>query len=83
MAESTIIIAFAVGLLALCIIGKLVKLPIDLLIKFVSNSVVGALMLCVVNIFGLNIQITILKALIAGILGVPVVLLIVIWDKFL
>ncbi len=83
MAESTIIIAFAVGLLALCIIGKLVKLPIDLLIKFVSNSVVGALMLCVVNIFGLNIQITILKALIAGILGVPGVLLIVIWDKFL
>ena len=83
MAESTIIIAFAVGLLALCIIGKLVKLPIDLLIKFVSNSVVGALMLCVVNIFGLNIQITILKALIAGILGVPGVLLIVILDKFL
>lgn len=83
MTESTIIIAFAVGLLALCIIGKLVKLPIDLLIKFVSNSVVGALMLCVVNIFGLNIQITILKALIAGILGVPGVLLIVIWDKFL
>jgi inhibitor of the pro-sigma K processing machinery len=83
MVESTIIVAFAVGMLALCIIGKLVKLPVELLIKFVSNSVVGALMLCVVNVFGLGIQITILKALIAGILGIPGVLLIVIWDKLL
>ena len=70
-------------MLALCIIGKLVKLPVELLIKFVSNSVVGALMLCVVNVFGLGIQITILKALVAGILGIPGVLLIVIWDKLL
>jgi len=83
MVESTIIVAFAVGMLALCIIGKLVKLPVELLIKFVSNSVVGALMLCVVNVFGLGIQITILKALVAGILGIPGVLLIVIWDKLL
>jgi len=35
MVESTLVIAFAVGLLTLCVIGKLIKLPIQLLLKFV------------------------------------------------
>ncbi len=81
MVESTIVVAFAVGLLAICLIGKLIKLPIQLLLKFVSNSVCGAIMLFVVNIFGLGIQITILKALFAGIFGIPGVLILIIWDK--
>ncbi len=81
MVESTIIVAFAVGLLALCVIGKLIKLPIQLLLKFVSNSVCGAIMLFVVNLFGMDIHITILKALFAGVCGIPGVLIIIIWDK--
>ena len=81
MVESTL--AFAVGLLTLCVIGKLIKLPIQLLLKFVSNSVCGAIMLFVVNLFGMDIHITILKALFAGIFGIPGVLIIIIWDKIL
>ncbi len=83
MVESTLVIAFAVGLLTLCVIGKLIKLPIQLLLKFVSNSVCGAIMLFVVNLFGMDIHITILKALFAGIFGIPGVLIIIIWDKIL
>lgn len=81
MVEATIVVAFSVGLLAICVIGKLIKIPIQLLLKFVSNSVVGAIMLFVVNLFGLGIQITILRALFAGVFGVPGVLIIIIWDK--
>ena len=81
MVESTIVVAFAVGLLAICLIGKLIKLPIQLLLKFVSNSVCGAIMLFAVNLFGLDIQITILTALFAGIFCIPGVLILIIWDK--
>lgn len=80
MVESSVVIAFAVGLLVLCIIGKVVSMPIKLLWKFIQNSVVGALMLCIVNLFGLGIKITIVKALIAGVFGIPGVLAIVIYN---
>lgn len=81
--EATLVVAFALGLLIICIVGRLIKLPIQLFMKFVSNSVVGALMLAIVNAFGFGVKITVLKALLAGMFGVPGVLLIVIWDKFL
>jgi inhibitor of the pro-sigma K processing machinery len=53
------------------------------MMKLVSNSVVGAFMLFVADFFGLGIEITILKALFAGICGIPGVLIIIIWEKFL
>ncbi|SDP20439.1 pro-sigmaK processing inhibitor BofA family protein [Selenomonas ruminantium] len=71
-----IIAAFAVGLIALCLIGKLVALPMKLLWKMITNSIVGALVLWVVNIFGAGVEITFLKALIAGVLGVPGVIIV-------
>ena len=71
-----IIAAFAVGLIALCLIGKLVSLPMKLLWKMITNSVVGAVVLWVVNIFGAGVEITFLKALIAGVLGVPGVIIV-------
>ncbi|MBQ7516627.1 MAG: pro-sigmaK processing inhibitor BofA family protein [Schwartzia sp.] len=81
--ESTIVMAFAVGLLAVCIIGKIVKLSIETLLKFVSNSIIGAVMLFIVNLFGLNLNITIWKALFAGIFGIPGVIAIIVWEKFI
>ena len=81
--ESTIVIAFAVGLLAICIFGKLVKLSIETLLKFVTNSIIGAVMLFIVNLFGLELNITIWKALFAGIFGIPGVIAIIIWEKFI
>ncbi|BAL82179.1 hypothetical protein SELR_04710 [Selenomonas ruminantium subsp. lactilytica TAM6421] len=71
-----IIAAFAVGLIALCLIGKLVSLPMKLLWKMITNSIVGAVVLWVVNIFGAGVEITFLKALIAGVLGVPGVIIV-------
>lgn len=83
MAESGIVLSFAVGLLAICLVMKLLKLSIQLLLKLVSNSVCGALMLLVGNLFGLGIQITVLKALFVGIFGIPGVIVLVVWEKFL
>ena len=71
-----IIAAFAVGLIALCLIGKIIALPMKILWKMVTNSIVGAVLLWVVNLFGAGVQITFLKALIAGVLGVPGVIIV-------
>ena len=71
-----IVVAFAVGLIVLCLIGKIVSLPMKLLWKLITNSIVGAVLLWVVNLFGAGIQITFVKALIAGVLGVPGVIIV-------
>ncbi len=78
--EASFVIAFAVGILVLCLIGKIVSLPMHILWKLISNSVIGAVMLWVVNLFGVGIEITFLKALIAGALGIPGVLGLVIYQ---
>ncbi|MDY4696284.1 pro-sigmaK processing inhibitor BofA family protein [Selenomonas montiformis] len=72
-----LVVAFAVGLIVLCLIGKIVALPMKLLWKMITNSIVGAVLLWVVNLFGAGIQITFLKALIAGLFGIPGVLIVV------
>lgn len=72
-----LVVAFAVGLIVLCLIGKIVALPMKLLWKMITNSIVGAVLLWVVNLFGAGIQITFLKALTAGLFGIPGVLIVV------
>ena len=83
MAESSVVISFAVGLLAICLLVKLLKWPVELLLKFVSNSVCGAILLFVVDLFGAGIEITVLKALLAGVFGIPGVIGILVWEKFI
>ena len=78
--EANIVLAFVVGIVVLCLIGKVVSLPMRILWKLVSNSIVGAVMLWIVNLFGVGIKITFVKALIAGALGIPGVLGLVIYQ---
>ena len=83
MAESSIVISFAVGLLAIVLLIKLLKWPVEMLLKFVSNSVCGAILLFIVDLFGAGIEITVLKALLAGVFGIPGVIGIFVWEKFI
>ena len=66
-----LIVAFAVGILVLCLLAKLISLPLKLMWKLVTNSLAGAILLWVVDLFGAGIEITFLKALIAGVFGIP------------
>lgn len=72
-----IIGSFIVGIIVLFILLRIVSLPFRIVWKLITNSIVGALMLWVVNLFGLGIDITFFKALIAGFFGVPGVLVVV------
>ena len=71
-----LIVAFAVGLIVLCLIGKIISLPMKILWKMITNSIVGAVLLWVVNLFGAGVQITFIKALVAVVLGVPGVIIV-------
>lgn len=73
-----IVVAFAVGLLVLGILLKLISLPFRIIKWFVTNSIMGAIMLAIVNLFGVGLEITFLKALVAGVLGIPGVIVITI-----
>lgn len=81
--ELSIVAAFAVGLVVLCLIGKIVSLPLKILWKLVTNSIVGAVVLWVVKIFAAKVEITLLSALVAGIFGVPGVIAVLIYTYLL
>ena len=76
------IVAFAIGIIILCLIAKIIALPMKLLWKFITNSLIGAVMLWVVNLFGAGVPIDIMRALIAGIFGIPGVLAILLYQHF-
>ena len=76
------IIAFAIGLIALYILGKILVVPVRILTKLIINGIVGRITLLIVNLvgglIGISIAITPVTALIAGFLGVPGVVLLLI-----
>ena len=77
-----VIIAYAIGLIALYCIGWLLLVPFKALLKLLINAVVGGLVLWVLNRVGVNIglyvPVNILTSLTVGLLGVPGVILILI-----
>lgn len=85
--EYNIIIAYLLGLILLYIIGWFLVIPIKIIWKLIYNGIIGGIMLFILNLAGafLGIHITInpLTALIAGFLGIPGVILLIIVQKFL
>lgn len=83
--ELSIIFFYAIGIVILFIIGMILIIPIKVIGKLVLNSIVGALILFVLNyvfkIVGLQmlvIGINPITALVVGLLGIPGVGLLVI-----
>lgn len=76
------LIVYIVAIMVLIIIGKILMLPIKVIFKLVVNAILGGTMLVLANIvgasFGVNITITTFRAIVAGILGIPGVLLLAI-----
>lgn len=81
--EASVVAAYAVGILAIYFVGKMFLMPIRWVWKFVYNGVVGGVMLWVVNLIGAHfdfmIGINVISALVAGFLGIPGVVLLVLF----
>ncbi len=73
--------------ITLIIVGKLMVLPIKKIIKLIINSVLGIMLMNVINVIGNNynfhLGINWWTILISGLLGIPGVILVVILKFFL
>lgn len=80
------ILGYAIAILAIVLIGKLVSFPIKMIVKFVVNGVLGAVILTILNFFGgaigLTVGINIFSALIAGFFGIPGVIFLILINLF-
>ena len=81
------ILAVFLAIGAIYLIGMLLVIPIKIVIKFIINGIVGAVVLFFLNIFGgfigVSIAINPITALVAGFLGIPGVLLLLFLQYFL
>ena len=79
--DLNVIIAYIFGILLILLIGRLFLIPIKLVFKLLYNAIIGGIMLWALNFvgghFGFVIAINPITALIAGILGIPGVLLLI------
>lgn len=78
---------FLVAILGLYILVKVFAWPLKLLFKLIINAVLGVILLLVVNFIGqyfnFYIGINAITAIIAGFLGVPGVIFLIIFKLFL
>ncbi len=85
--EFNVIIAFVFGLLLLYIIGRVLLMPLRLVFKLIYNGLIGGIILWLLNwvgaYFGFTIAINVATALIVGFLGIPGVILLVVFKLFI
>ena len=78
---------FLVAIVGMVIVVKFFSWPLKILGKLILNSILGVLLLLIVNFIGRYIGIAIainaVTALIAGFLGVPGVIFLIIFDVLL
>ena len=78
------IVGTVIGIIIIFAIVKIMVLPVQLLFNLVINAIFGAVMLYFINWIGIiQIKITLVHSLIAGIFGVPGVIGIIIYTHFL
>lgn len=80
--DTNSIIIYLACIIGLFLLGRIFIIPLKSILKLIGNSVLGGILICVVNliggIFNFHIGLNIGTALITGILGVPGVILLVI-----
>ena len=81
MFDSSSIFAYAIGLVLIFVLCRLFMKPIKWMLRLLVNAAIGGLFLAAVNFAGgfagITVVISPLSALLAGLLGVPGVLLVI------
>lgn len=76
------IVYFIIAVLAIFVVGKIFAWPFKILLNLIINGIMGGVLLFLINLvgtnFGLVIPINAVTALVAGFLGIPGVLFLVI-----
>lgn len=80
--EFNVVIAYVFGLVLLYIVGWVLVVPLKVIIKLIYNGVLGGMILILLNFVGgfvgIHIGVNPVTALIAGVLGIPGIVLLLI-----
>jgi len=78
----SVILAYAVGIIFLFLLGRLLLIPMKVVLKLVYNALLGAVAIIAVNfaggLIGFHIAFNIITAFVVGILGIPGMLLLIV-----
>ena len=84
--ELPIFVAYAVGIVLILLLGRILVFPLKVVLKLVYNGLIGGLVLWLVNLIGaplgFTLPITVWTALLVGLLGIPGVLLLILYYVF-
>lgn len=85
--DFTVIFAYMFGLFLIYLIGRMFLMPIKLVFRLIYNALIGGALLWVLNFIGGHVGFTIainpVTALIAGFLGLPGVILLILFKIFI
>ena len=77
------ILYLLVVVVGLWLVIKVFKKPIKFILKMLINTFVGFVVLFLLNLFGIDIELNLLNALVTGILGLPGVIILLIFRYLL
>ncbi|MBR6033649.1 MAG: pro-sigmaK processing inhibitor BofA family protein [Clostridia bacterium] len=81
------VVTYLICIMALCIFGKIFMMPLVKIIHLIINSLLGALIIYIINIIGsvfaFHIGLNYITAVIIGLLGIPGAILLIILKIFL
>jgi inhibitor of the pro-sigma K processing machinery len=77
-----VIFAYIAGIIFLYILGRFLLVPMKVVAKLIYSALIGGILLLIINFagesFGFHIAFNVITALIAGFLGVPGIILLVV-----
>ena len=81
------LIIFLGCIIIIFLVGKFFVVPLKWIIKIIGNSIIGAIIIFLVNsigeLYGFHIGLNVITTLVVGILGVPGTILLIILKLFL
>ena len=87
LGEVNVIVAYVFGIILIYLVGRMFLMPIKLIFRLIYNALMGGIMLWVVNFagayIGFKIGINPITALVAGFLGLPGVVLLILFKVFI
>ena len=82
MDKLLILLAWVTGILVVMALGKKLKIPVQFALKLLVNALLGGAVILLINLLGqyinFHISLNVFSALIAGILGLPGVIVLII-----
>lgn len=85
--EVKMLLIYIACIIGIIIVGKIFIVPIKIILKLILNSILGVILLYIINmvgaIWGLHIGINFVTVLIIGILGIPGAILLLILTIFI